>query len=90
MFGAGTETTAATISFTLYALCMHAEIQEKVRSEVTNVIAKHGISYESLKEMSYLGMCISGENTFFQFPQPKPFYTIRSIYMQHFANKLQQ
>lgn len=60
-FSAGTETTSSAISFTLYELSMNPSIQEKLRKEVRSIIDKEGLTYESLKEMTYLEMCILGK-----------------------------
>lgn len=60
-FFAGTETSSATIAFTLYELCMHPHIQNKVRNEVITCITKYGdCTYEALNDMKYLNQCISG------------------------------
>lgn len=60
-FMAGYETTTNTITFTLYALAMHQEIQNRARNEIRNVIDKHGsLTVEAIKEMKYLDMIIKG------------------------------
>lgn len=62
-FVAGTETSSGTMAFTLYELCMHPHIQDKVRSEVMSCIKKHGgCTYEAVHDMKYLNQCISGKN----------------------------
>nr|WET52687.1 cytochrome P450 [Phaedon brassicae] len=54
-FLAGFETTSTTISFALYEMSMNAEIQEKARREVKELIKSHGgLTYECLMEMKYL------------------------------------
>nr|XP_050868693.1 cytochrome P450 6a2-like isoform X2 [Vespula vulgaris] len=60
-FGDGYETSSATLSFICFELSVHCEIQEKVRKEVRDVLAKHQgeITYDSLKEMTYLDQVIS-------------------------------
>lgn len=61
---AGFETTSSTICFTLYELAINKELQNRLRNEIKEVLKKHGeISYNSLKEMEYLDMCIKGTNT---------------------------
>lgn len=58
-FIAGYETTSSTISFTLYELAINPSIQTKLREEVKSIEKKHGgITYESLKEMTYLDLCV--------------------------------
>ncbi|KAJ8918368.1 hypothetical protein NQ315_008062 [Exocentrus adspersus] len=58
-FAAGFETTSATISFTLYELCLQPQIQERLREEIKDSIKQHnGITYDGLQKMKYLEMCI--------------------------------
>ncbi|XP_056644763.1 uncharacterized protein LOC130450412 [Diorhabda sublineata] len=58
-FIAGTETTSALISFTLYELSINTEIQERVRQEITNILKKNNeISYDSVQNMEYLECCL--------------------------------
>ncbi|EFA12855.1 cytochrome P450 6k1 [Tribolium castaneum] len=58
-FVAGFETTSSTICFTLYELAINKDLQNKLKSEIRDVVRKHGeISYNSLKDMEYLDMCI--------------------------------
>ncbi|RZC36977.1 p450 domain containing protein [Asbolus verrucosus] len=58
-FIAGFETTSSTISFTLYELAIHKDIQKKLREEIISVRDKHGgFTYDALKEMEYLDLCI--------------------------------
>lgn len=61
-FAAGFETTASTIAFTLYELCLSPDIQEKLRKEIKSYVHKHkSLAYESINEMKYLNMCVLGE-----------------------------
>lgn len=60
-FAAGTETLAATIGFLLYELSLNQHIQQKVRKEITDTIKARGLTYDTLQEMTYLGMCINGK-----------------------------
>lgn len=61
-FAAGFETTASTISYTLYELCLNPSIQEKLREEIRKYLLKNKtFSYEGLNEMKYLDLCIMGE-----------------------------
>lgn len=60
-FAAGVETTSAAISFTLYELCIHPQIQNKLREEILNYLQKNKeITYDNLKDLKYLEMCILG------------------------------
>ncbi|XP_037887564.1 probable cytochrome P450 6a13 [Glossina fuscipes] len=55
-FLAGFDTSSATMSFCLYELALNLDIQRKLREEIITVLEKYNsqITYESLKEMSYL------------------------------------
>lgn len=57
-FIAGFETSSSVISYALYELALHQEIQSKVRDEVNKVVAKHGneITYEAIMDMTYMEM----------------------------------
>jgi cytochrome P450 family 6 len=61
----GFETSGTTLSFALYELAMHPDIQHRLRSEIARVMAKHQgeLTYEGIQEMSYLDMVLSGEGT---------------------------
>lgn len=62
-FVAGYDTSAATMTFTIFELCKNPEIQERVREEILEVLEKNNneITYESLNEMKYLGQVIDGK-----------------------------
>uniref|UniRef100_A0A1B0CSW2 Cytochrome n=1 Tax=Lutzomyia longipalpis TaxID=7200 RepID=A0A1B0CSW2_LUTLO len=53
---AGAETSSSAISFTLYELSRHLEIQEKLRKEIKTYLEKHDgkVEYETINEMEYL------------------------------------
>ncbi|XP_076641351.1 putative cytochrome P450 6a20 isoform X2 [Halictus rubicundus] len=52
---AGFETSSTTVTFCLYELAKHQDIQDKVRDEIRNAIKKHGdITYTALNDMPYL------------------------------------
>ncbi|XP_055681824.1 probable cytochrome P450 6g2 [Lutzomyia longipalpis] len=52
---AGHETTSSALSFVLYELARHQEIQEKVRKEIKEYMEKYGsVQYETIHEMEYL------------------------------------
>lgn len=55
-FFAGFETSSTAMTFALYLLAKHPEIQEKTREEIRRVKAAHNnvIDYEALMEMTYL------------------------------------
>uniref|UniRef100_A0A1A9VV23 Cytochrome P450 n=1 Tax=Glossina austeni TaxID=7395 RepID=A0A1A9VV23_GLOAU len=55
-FVAGFDTSSATMSFCLYELALNPDIQRKLREEILTVLEKYNsqITYESLKEMTYL------------------------------------
>lgn len=57
---AGFETTATALTFCLYLLAKHPEVQEKARVEIDNVVEKLGITFDSHKEMAYLDKIING------------------------------
>ncbi|XP_039301754.1 cytochrome P450 6k1-like [Solenopsis invicta] len=53
-FLAGYETSATTASYCLYELACNSDIQNKVRTEIDELLEKHGeISYEAANEMIY-------------------------------------
>ena len=60
---AGYETSASTLSFALYELALHPEIQQSVRTEIVQVLSKHGgkLTYDGMQDMSYLDRVVSGE-----------------------------
>lgn len=62
-FLAGFETSATTMSFCLYEVAKHPEIQRKIQQEIEQVLARHNgqITYESVSEMKYLEHCIDGK-----------------------------
>lgn len=57
---AGFETSSTTMSFCLYEIAKHPEIQRKVQAEIDEVLAKNGgnLTYDSINEMKYLEACI--------------------------------
>jgi len=60
---AGYETSAGTLSFALYELALHPEIQQRLRAEILQVLSKHGgkLTYDGMQDMSYLERVVSGE-----------------------------
>jgi cytochrome P450 len=55
---AGHETTASTLGWTFYMLEQHPEVQERLRAEVTGVLAGGPPSYEDLHRLAYTTMVI--------------------------------
>ncbi|KAL3283522.1 hypothetical protein HHI36_006661 [Cryptolaemus montrouzieri] len=55
-FVAGFETTASTISFTLYELCLNSKIQKKLKENIRETLRKHDnkLTYNAVAEMDYL------------------------------------
>lgn len=61
-FLSGLEVSPAVITFALYELSLHPEIQERVREEAIRVSRKYNdeICYESLVELEFLQQVIDG------------------------------
>lgn len=59
-FVAGYETSSTTLSFCLYELAINKSLQKRLQDEIDNILAKHKgeISYESLKEMTYMDQVV--------------------------------
>ena len=58
-FSAGYETTATTLHYLAYLLAIHPEIQDKVHTEIDDVVGKNDPTYEMMNKLSYLEMCIN-------------------------------
>ena len=60
---AGYETSGTTLSYALYELALHPEIQHRLRAEILEVLSKHDgkLTYEGIQDMSYLDRVVSGE-----------------------------
>ena len=60
---AGYETSGSTLTFALYELALHPEIQHSLRAEIVQVLRKHDgkLTYDGIKDMSYLDRVVSGE-----------------------------
>jgi len=60
---AGYETAASTLTFALYELALHPEIQQSVRAEILQVLSEHDgkLTYDGIQDMSYLDRVVSGE-----------------------------
>lgn len=63
-FVAGFETSATTMTFALYELAQRQDIQDKVRQEINQVLAKHGgdVTYDAIMDMKYLQQVIDGRS----------------------------
>nr|QZM07446.1 cytochrome P450 monooxygenase CYP6BK31 [Lasioderma serricorne] len=59
-FLAGFETSSTTMTFCLYELALHEDIQSKAREEINDVIKGHEgqLTYDGLSEMKYLQQII--------------------------------
>ncbi|KAI4460036.1 cytochrome p450 [Holotrichia oblita] len=60
-FVAGFETSSSLMSFALLELAVNEDIQERLRSDINNVVRKNNeeLTYEDLFEMRYLDMVIN-------------------------------
>lgn len=60
---AGFETSSSLMGFMLYELARNPEIQSKLRNHINSTLGKHNgvISYECMREMSYLEQVIMGK-----------------------------
>ena len=60
---AGFETSGSTISYVLYEMAMHPEIQNRLRAEIMQVLNKHNgqLTYDGIQNLAYLDMVVSGE-----------------------------
>lgn len=61
-FIAGLETSSTTVTFTLFELSRHLDIQEKVREELLAVLQKYenNICYDAVKDLEYMQQVIDG------------------------------
>ena len=59
---AGFETSGSTMSYALYELALHPEIQNRLRAEIMQVLNKHNgqLTYDGIQEIAYLDMVVSG------------------------------
>jgi len=58
---AGFETSASTAAFTIYEMSQYPDILGKAVQDIEQAMEKHGgITYDSLKDMKYLDLCVKG------------------------------
>jgi len=62
-FIGGFETSSTATTFALFNLVQYPQIQEKLRDEITSVLAKYDnkITYEAMTDMKYLDMVVNGK-----------------------------
>lgn len=62
-FIAGSETVSCTLAWAVYEIVRNSEIQFGVQKEIDEVLRRHDgqYTYESIKELKYLDMCIDGK-----------------------------
>jgi cytochrome P450 family 6 len=61
-FLAGFETSSTTMTFALYELATNPSVQDKLRNEITEVLAKHNdkVTYDGMMEMTYMENVLNG------------------------------
>ncbi|GLH01481.1 Cytochrome P450 4e3 [Gryllus bimaculatus] len=67
---AGFETSATTISYALFEIAQHKDVQDKLRKELQNATSDGDFSYETLHGLKYLDMVM--QETLRKYP-PLPF-----------------
>jgi len=62
-FFGGFETSSTTITFCLYELSLHQDIQDRLREEIDIMLQKNNgkFTYEGIQEMEYLDKVVSGK-----------------------------
>jgi hypothetical protein len=65
-FLGGFETSSTTMTFCLYELSLHQDIQDRLREEIDVVLQKHDgkVTYEGIQDMEYLDKVVSGKTPF--------------------------
>ena len=63
---AGFNTSSTIMTFCLYELSLHQDIQDRVREEIDVVLQKHDgkLTYQGILEMEYLDKVVSGKTQF--------------------------
>ncbi|XP_044750329.1 uncharacterized protein LOC123310752 [Coccinella septempunctata] len=85
---AGFETTASAVSFILYNLSVHPDVQERVYNEQKEIFSKKStseITYADLNDMKYLEMVIKESLRLYS---PIPFVARKLVEDTHFDGKL--
>ncbi|KAF2881448.1 hypothetical protein ILUMI_24734 [Ignelater luminosus] len=77
-FAAGFETSSTTLSFCLYELALHEDIQNKLRDEINTVLNVHNrhLTYEAIMDMKYMGQVV--DETLRKYP-PVPYISRRCV-----------
>lgn len=62
-FLAGFETSSTAMTFALYELALHPDIQNKLREEIHAVLSRHDgkLTYEGITEMNYKQQVLDGD-----------------------------
>ena len=65
----GFETSSTTMTFCLYELSLHQDIQDRLREEIDVVLQKHDgkLTYECIQEMEYSDKTVSGKAHSFKY-----------------------
>ena len=68
-FLGGFETSSTTMTFCLYELSLHQDIQDRLRQEIDIVLQKHDgkLTYYGVQEMEYLDKVVSGKTNFLKY-----------------------
>jgi cytochrome P450 family 6 len=80
-FLAGYETSATTLTYSMYELSIHKDLQRKARENVRKVLEKHNgeFTYEAVNEMQYVEQCINGMKTYCGFIKHSRFFSLFKI-----------
>jgi cytochrome P450 len=83
---AGYETSGSTLSFAMYELALHPEIQLSLRTEILQVLSKHDgkLTYDVIQDMSYLDRVVSGEER----KEVKQKYVINCFRLDEVSSKI--
>jgi hypothetical protein len=61
-FSAGNDSSSITLSFAFYELALHKEVQDRLRREIRATLDKEkDLTYESIHNIKYLDMVLSGK-----------------------------
>ena len=61
-YAGGYETSATTMTFSLYELALNQDIQEKIRREIVEFEGDGKLTYEKLNDMKYLDCFVKGKS----------------------------